>query len=295
MRFWRVSGRSRWGRGALLAGQKPLPPREVRCACSILCWPAVASLNMGSRPERPWHILWHGPWRLPHRLLRDQCLWPPAEGFTPQHPYSLSYLRCLIEQAQQMQTAKSRVQWGWVGCVQLCFAVCTQVTTLWYISCGQQGLCCSHHSHVMLQCTPLPRILSSQPMLPTLCWNTSFLHCPVWPLVGLLPVQHCLQAAHSAAGGWPALSLSFQRLTSSWWRGRRYCLKHSSCFICSPWCVAMVALQAQSCTVLQYGNATYLFCLEEPLPTHDQVSRGSSMRIAARSRHPASSGSGTLP
>ena len=49
----------------------------------------------------------------------------------------------------------------------------------------------------------------------------------------------------------------------------------------SPWFVARVALQAQSCTVLQYANATYLFCLEEPLPICDQVSRACSMPIAA--------------
>ena len=50
---------------------------------------------------------------------------------------------------------------------------------------------------------------------------------------------------------------------------------------CSPWFVAMVASQAQSCNVLQYGNATYLFCLEEPLPIRDQVSRVWPMRVPA--------------
>lgn len=42
---------------------------------------------------------------------------------------------------------------------------------------------------------------------------------------------------------------------------------------CSSWFAAMVASKAQSCTALQYANATYLFCLEEPLPIRDQVSR----------------------
>ena len=50
----------------------------------------------------------------------------------------------------------------------------------------------------------------------------------------------------------------------------------------------------RSCTVLQYASATYLFCLEEPLPISDQVSKVCYMRAAASSRCPASFGAGNL-
>ena len=98
------------------------------CMHHLMLWPAVASLKAVAccGISDPWAIdlsalgmfCGHWPRPLPGRLLRDHCLSPPAEDFTAQHPYSLSYLRCLIKQAQQAQTGKSGVQWGWVGCVQ---------------------------------------------------------------------------------------------------------------------------------------------------------------------------------
>eukprot|EP00891_Asterochloris_glomerata_P001968 jgi/Astpho2/1968/Aster-00477 len=112
----------------------------------------------------------------------------PREGFTAQHPYSLSYLRCLIKQAQQAQTAESRVQWGWVGRLASFVFVFPEANRL-----------------VVERPQVLPQVLV------------------------LLP--------------------------------------------CSSWFAAMVASKAQSCTALQYANATYLFCLEEPLPIRDQIHR----------------------
>ena len=187
------------GNGVVAGWAEATPsPRGEACMHHPMLRPAVASLNMGSRPERPGHALWAGATALATSAAARPMPLTTCRRFHSTAPLQpeLPALPHWAGSAGANRWVQSPVGLGWVRAALLC-CVCTQSTTLWYISCAQQGLCCLHHVRVMLQGTPLPRILllSACATSTVLRYSTSAMHTVLLPgcqLVEPPPVQRRL-------------------------------------------------------------------------------------------------------